>query len=481
MRRNEEAIPPERRTFPPEHLFLMVERMISSTVMTRRLVHLLLGMAVAAAFLAAQAQAREGRLDRSFGDRGSVAIRNSVMAVGPAESIALVNRKRVVLLTRKGDPNLRFGRDGNLPVPARVAGWSFHPAGVALDSRGRVLLFGWVSPLRHRTVAVGPYSESVSISRGATLRLLPDGRPDPDFGQGGAVVSDFGVRSELEELSQPTTAITGGTVDSLDRPLLAVGAATWKGSCHGHSYIGWAPSSLVRLTASGFPDPEFGGGDGLSPALLDFGGTPFVSLTLTSDDQPLMGGALSGGCPEGASVIRLGEEGAPLPGYGTGGRQDFRNQKFAAFTPEGGAILERRRFGTEIVRRVTPQGQADPSFGLDGAVTLRMPPGTDHYPAAAVDSEGRILLVGSESLPAAGPQPKRAFIVVERLLSSGRPDPGFGRHGRITVPVPGAKNVGSLQVSLDAAGRLLVLSDLTRLDENESFTGAAVLTRFLLG
>jgi uncharacterized delta-60 repeat protein len=461
---------------------MMIERMVSSTVMTRRLACLLLCSAVAVAFFAAQAQAREGRLDRSFGDIGSVAIRNSVMAVGPAGSIALMNRKRVVLLTRKGDPNPRFGREGNLLVPARVAGWSFHPVGVALDSRGRVLIFGWVTPLRHRTVAVGPYSERVPISRGAVLRLLPDGRPDLDFGQGGAIVSDFGLRSEeLDELSAPTTAIAGGIVDSLDRPLFSAGAAEGDSPCAGHGFISWRPSAVVRLTPAGLPDPEFGEGDGLSPGFPQFTGTPFVSLALTADDQPLMGGTRSRGCPEGASVIRLSEEGAPLPGYGTGGREDFRNQKFAAFTPEGGAILERRRFGTEIVRRVTPQGQPDQSFGLDGAVTLKMPPGTNHYPAAAVDSEGRILIVVSRSLPVAGPQPKRAFIVVERLLSSGRPDPGFGRRGRITVPVPGAKNVGSLQVSLDAAGRLLVLSELTRLDENESFTGAAVLTRFLLG
>jgi len=445
----------------------------------RKIAYLLLGMAVAATVFAAQAQAREGRLDRSFGDHGSVAIRDSVMAVGTEGSIALVNRKRLVLLTGKGKLDPRFGRDGSIPVPARVGGWSFHPVDVAPDSRGRVLVFGWVLPLTHRTIKVGPYSEWVPISRGAVLRLLPDGQPDPDFGQAGAVVSDFGVRSEeLEELSQPTTGIAGGTVDSLDRPLFAAGAAEGDSPCAAHSFTGWRPSAIVRLTTSGQPDPEFGEGDGLSPGFPAFSGTPFVSLALTADDQPLMGGALSRGCPEGASVIRLGEDGMPLPGYGTGGRQDFRHLEFVAFTAEGGAILERRRFGTEIVRRVTPQGQPDPSFGLDGTVTLKMPPGSDRFPAAAVDSEGRILLVGSDSLPARGPRARRAFIVVERLLSSGRPDAGFGRRGRVTVPVPGARNVGFLQVSLDSNGRLLVLSELTK--PNEYPTGAAVLTRFLL-
>jgi uncharacterized delta-60 repeat protein len=447
----------------------------------RRIALLLLGMAVAATVFAAQAQAREGRLDRSFGDHGSVRLRGSVMTVGQRGAIALVNRKQVVLLTARGEPDLRFGRDGRLAIPARAAGWSFHSDGVAIDSRGRVLLFGWVVPLQNRTVAVGPYLERVPISRAAALRLLPTGRLDPSFGNGGAVVSDFGVRAEaLEERSEPTTAIAGGTVDSLDRPLFSVGAAEWESPCAGHSYIGWLPKTIVRLTSSGEPDAEFGQGDGVGPFYPKFSGTPFVSLALTADDQPLMGGALGGGCPEGASVIRLSDAGAPLPGYGSDGRKDFRNLRFLAFTPGGGVILERRRRGTEIVRQLSPQGEPDPNFGLDGTVTLKRTPGGNHSLAAAVDSKSRTLIISSYSLPAAGLRARRAFIVVERLGHSGRPDPSFGRRGRITVPVPGASNVGSFQVSLDQAGRLLVLSELAKPDENETLTGAAVLSRFLL-
>jgi uncharacterized delta-60 repeat protein len=439
-------------------------------------------MAFAATIFAAQAQAREGRLDRSFGFRGSVRMRSSVMAVGQEGSIALLHGRQVVLLTASGKPDPSFGRDGSLPVPARAAGWSFHSDSVALDSRGRVLLFGWVAPLRHRTFDVGPYLESVGISRAAVVRLLPDGRPDPDFGEGGAVVSDFGVRSEaVEERSEPTTAIAGGTVDSLDRPLFAVGAAASKGSCHGHSYIGWLPSALVRLTTSGQPDPEFGEGDGLSTTFSEFDYGPLLSIGVTSDDQPLAGGVWSDGCPRGASVVRLTEEGTALPGYGSGGRQDFPHWIFEAFTPEGGAILERQRFWTEIFQRLTPLGLPDPSFGREGSVTVNLQPGNRTYPAAAVDSEGRVLLVGSESLPAPGPRAKHAFIVVKRLLASGELDRSFGRRGRITVPVPGARNIGWFQVSFDSQGRLLVYSEPTKSDRNETLTGQAVLTRFVLG
>lgn len=445
----------------------------------KKIAHLLLVLAVVATTLASTAQAREGRLDRHFGVHGSVLVANSVIAVGQQGSIALLNRKRLMLLAGSGKPDSRFGRDGIIRVPERVAGWLFEPVDVALDSRGRPLLFGSVAPAGSQTVAVGPYLEGVPITRGAVLRFLPDGRRAPGFGQDGAVVSDFGLRSEeLEEQNVPTTKIAGGIVDSLDRPLFAAGVAGGSSPCAGHSFIGWRPSAIVRLTPSGLPDPEFGEGDGVSPRFPRFAGSPFVSLSVSGDDQPLMGGALTSGCREGASVFRLSEEGTALPGYGTGGRLNFPNMRFVAFTPEGGAILERRRFKTEILRRVTAEGRPDQTFGRDGRLTLKMPPSAIYYPEAAVDPEGRVLIVGSYSLPAAGPRAKHAFIFVERLLRSGRRDPAFGRRGRITVMLPGGRNAGSFQVALDSSGRLLVLSELTK--PHGWPLGRAVLTRFLL-
>jgi uncharacterized delta-60 repeat protein len=435
-------------------------------------------MALVVMLFGGHAQAGEGRLDRSFGDRGRVSVKNSFMAVGPQGSIALMSHgKSVVRLKPDGTFNRHWGQGGSVPVPARVSGWSLQATQEALDSHGRMLIFGSAYPLSHRTIQVG--LERVAVRRGAVLRFRPDGKLDPRFGEGGAVVGDFGVRSEqLGELSAPTTGIAAGTVDSSDRPILAVGAAEGVAPCAGHSFIGSRPSAIARLTASGLLDPEFGEGDGLSPGFPDFAGNPILSIGLTRDDQPMMGGALSGGCPEGASVIRLSGEGTPLPGYGIGGRQDFLKLSFAAFAPDGGAVLVRRRSGTEIVRRATAQGEVDSSFGHDGTVAVKMPRGSNPYPRAVVDSRGRILIVSSFAVPAAGSRAERACIFLERLLPSGRPDLGFGREGRLAVPIPGARNVGFLQVALDSAGRLLVLSELTK--PNGGRTGPAVLTRFLL-
>src|SRR4051812_23752256 len=248
-----------QRSFWARSLFLVEARTFPSMT-TRRSALPLLAMAFVAMLFAGQAQAGEGRLDKRFGDRGRVAVKNSFMAVGSRGSIALMNRgKRVVLLKPDGTPDLRWGPGGSIPVPARAAGWHFQATQEAVDSHGRVLIFGSASPLRHRTIEFGPYLEHVRISKGAVLRFRPDGRLDPHFGESGAVVSDFGLRSEeLKELSAPTTGIAAGTVDSADRPLLAVGAAEGETPCAGHSFIGRRPSAIVRLTASGLPDPEFG-------------------------------------------------------------------------------------------------------------------------------------------------------------------------------------------------------------------------------
>ena len=445
--------------------------------MRPKIAHLLLSTVLAAVVLAVPAQARVGGLDKSFADHGRLAVKNSIMGVGRDGAIALIHGKRVLLLTPQGDRDTRFGGDGSVPVPSSVGGWSFSASHEALDSQGRLLLFGSAYPPGEPEVRLE--LESVPIKRAAVVRLLPDGRPDPEFGQGGAVLGDFGVNSEVPGVSESTTGIAAGAVDSLDRPLFVIGAAAGHVPCRAHTFTGWAPKAIVRLTPMGLPDPEFGEGDGLSPTFPKIEWLPGVTLATTTANQPLLGSALGVGCSRGASVIRLSDGGTPLPGYGTEGRQNFPKFKFVAFTPEGGAILERRRYATELVRRVIPQGQFDPGFGRGGVVSLKLRPNSSSYrPAAVVDSAGRILIVTSYSLPAAGPPAKRGFIVVERLLASGKRDLGFGRGGQITAPVPGARNIGELQLSLDPQGRLLVLSELTK--PNEYRNGASVLTRFRL-
>ncbi|HWC08688.1 MAG TPA: hypothetical protein VG458_06525, partial [Solirubrobacterales bacterium] len=388
-------------------------------------------MALIAALIAPQAQAREGSLDRAFGTGGRVTLdgaARSYFTVSREGGVVLMKQGRVVVLTTEGAPDQRFGPDGSFRIPARLDGWSFWPTDVAFDSLGRVRLFGTVYPQGEGTIRVGPYLEPIQISRAAVVGLLPDGTVDPGFGSGGALVSDFGMRSEdptLQDVSEPTTGLYSGVIDSRDRLLVVLGTVSGNAPCNGHSGYASKPRQIARLTPTGVLDPEFGGGDGLSPSFPEFEGNPRVELLVNAADQPVAAGLRSIGCPAGASVIRLDEAGAPLPGYGVEARRDFRGLRPAVLAPDGSAILRDQRSPTRKLRRVTPEGLIDPGFGAGGVVKLRMPPGADRsMEATAVDSQGRVLLAGSYSLPVSGPGKKRAFIVVERLLSSGAPDLG---------------------------------------------------------
>jgi uncharacterized delta-60 repeat protein len=453
----------------------------------RRFARFTLGsVALVAALIAPQAQAREGGLDRAFGTGGRVTLEGaarSYFTVSREGGVVLMKQGTVDVLTREGAPDQRFGPDGSFPIPARLDGWTFWPSDVAFDSLGRVRLFGTVYPQGEGTIRVGPYLKPIQISRAAVVGLLSDGTVDPGFGSSGSLVSDFGMRSDdptLTDLSEPTTGLYSGVIDSRDRLLVLLGTVTGNSPCNGHSDYASQPRQIARLTPTGVLDSEFGGGDGLSPSFPEFGVNPGVDLSVTAADQPVAAGLRSNGCPAGASVIRLNEEGGPLPAYGVEGRSDFRGLRPAVLAPDGSAILGNQRPPMRKLRRVTPEGLIDPGFGAGGVVKLRMPPGADRsLKAMAVDSQGRVLLVGSYSLPVSGSGKKRGFIVVERLLSSGAPDLGFGRAGRITVRVPGVPSPSALKAALDGDGHLVVFSEM-RPSPKKPPSGTVVLLRFRL-
>ncbi len=76
-------------------------------------------------------------------------------------------------------------------------------------------------------------------------------------------------------------------------------------------------------------------------------------------------------------------------------------------------------------------GQNDSGFGINGQVTIDFPSGLDSIDAAramAVDAQGRLVLGGLS-----GTEANIDFAAV-RLLANGMPDPTFGVQGRVTIP-----------------------------------------------
>jgi hypothetical protein len=197
--------------------------------MTRRAIQILGSVAIAALSWAipAQAEARAGSLDLTFGSGGALAVepRLTHMVVGSDGSTTFLGfegeGRSVVRLLANGEPDSAFGLGGSQPLEPQIEGLPFVPSGLAVDSQRRVIVFGTVTDSGKTAPvsgALGP--SSVEATWAVVLRLKADGSLDTSFGGSkGFTRSDFELRSGESGLSSgefipiPTTNVFAGTVD----------------------------------------------------------------------------------------------------------------------------------------------------------------------------------------------------------------------------------------------------------------------------
>jgi len=367
------------------------------------------------ALSAAPAVARPGNLDRGFAgggaglefgadstEAGAVALDQfGRPVVGGSEA---GGRLLVVRVSANGRRDRRFGRDGLTTVTLP----GLAPSGVRgleVFRDGRIVL-----------VATLESPDGTAPTRIALARLLPDGDLDPGFGDDGiAVVGPDGARASAVALTHDGVIVVGGALpapdgdaplvlrlapdgtpdDSFDRDGVWSGVAT--------PLRGWArdvlpradgsvalavgaspgapfPSALVaaRLTPAGVLDGTFGGGDGISEAVL------------------------------GAAPAREG--GAVGIVSGPGGRIVL-----------AGTVAARSGRAEGAVVRMLPDGSIDPAFGRAGVVRLTSRGGL-RVAAMARARDGRLVVGGRSASPAAA---------VVRLRGNGRRDTSFGTGGAV--------------------------------------------------
>lgn len=440
---------------------------------------------------------RAGRLDHGFGKEGWAMTRLGIATVGtgvevgsgPAGSAIVAGALGgpIVRFLPNGSPDPSFGTGGRLqlgPATLRegIDQLTFFSQAMAVDGRGRVLVFGTQTDTRQTFIAPGG-AQGQPKSSAVVLRFTPGGRPDPTFGEGaGFVRGAFGLGSGLDT-EVPMVGVRAGTVDSRDRPVFVAGVAAAVSGCYAHGTVSYVPRAVVRLTESGQADAGFGAGDGVS---LIEGSAGFPGLGFDAADQPVVGaGPLGGhdaGCEPGTTVYRLRQDGGRLAGFGTDGVRVFKRLHLALVEPSGALILTRRQGPTLHLVRVGANGVRDRGFGEGGVERLRLPFAVGfHLKPTAVDGKGRILLAGFVGSPTAEPttgQPKHSSLVVARLRADGRPDPGFGDHGWVFTRVPRALEATSAEGRLDSRGRLLVATTVARPHHRN---GALAVARYLLG
>ena len=270
-----------------------------------------------------------------------------------------------------------------------------------------------------RIVAAGRTGRAFVLAR-----YRPDGRPDPTFGKGGKVVTDFGAPAgkyaALDGQGAAAVAIQS------DAKIVAAGG---RGS----------EFALARYGPDGRLDPTFGRG---GKVVTDVGARPgrlyklvqggVNGIAIKRDGKIIAAGA----GPNDFALVRYKRDGRLDRSFGRGGLAltDFAHVLPAGFlqgmtNPEdyaeavavqadGRIVAAGRSDRLYALARYLPDGRLDPTFGRGGEVVNG---GGDDYSdvkALAVQPDGKIVAAGGT-----GPRFPRDVLV--RYTRVGRLDPSF--------------------------------------------------------
>jgi len=444
-------------------------------------------VAAAALLLPATTLAAAGSLDRSLHGTGRLVIKAArptigrtfevtrlestpmLSAPGPKGELVAAEDRRVLRYRADGRPQKHFGGNGRAAIPT-PAGMSFQLAGVAVDSRGRVLVAGTTKP-------AGATGGS-QYARVSVYRFRPNGKLDQGFGEGGVAGASLG----------PMEA-SGLAVDSHDRPVLTGFSALTPSHCNA-TLVYLNTTTVARLTAGGAPDPAFGGGDGAfadpleDPHLLAL--APSGGMAYVSAPEQRCAGFVNygpGGNPVASILSPSGSLSLRFPVIASGSHYnaptalavDRRNRIVILMTsapPEGGG-------SNQEVRRLLPDGSLDAEFGpySPGVVVGPAPPGA-HFGAVTTDAHNRVVLAGF-AVRREGQLTTRGF-VAERLNAAGKAQAWFGRDGAVKVRFGKRTEATATQVFLDSRGRIVLGGTVETLRLHQPSTGYSLAFARLL-
>ena len=343
-------------------------------------------------FLVARFTAR-GRLDRSFGRRGSLTIGFRGATAGGARAVALFRDGRILVagtMTVGGVRRFAVARlqpGGNLDENFGEGGVAVvGPAGaqleaMALQPEGELVLAGSVPAGTRRAVLV--------------MRLLADGSPDRSFGAGGVVDST-------------AVQLAGRARDVQLRPdgRIAVAVSVEAGRAARATFL------AAQLTPAGAFDPAFNG-DGvarIATTARRLRGGGAAALALDRNGRLILAGTARGaGGRDDATVVRVAANGSTarvnrlIDPHG-------RSLRIAAMRLDarGRLILGGRatRLGAAVMR-LRSGGRRDRSFGQGGLMPGRLP--RTRPAALALLRDGDIVLTGKARIG------RRDELVVARL------------------------------------------------------------------
>ncbi len=389
----------------------------------------LLLMAVSALPLAAQEvapQSKPGDLDFSFGSGGKT---NESFMVG---TVVAIQKDNKIVVGGFGDVSLaRFNADGTLDMSFGNGGKANEVLStintVAIQPDGKILVAG--------------YTSTGGESDFGLARYNVDGTPDNSFGNGGMVSTEFfGLNDEVKAIaiqtdgrivvggyartSQSTTdfALARYSAAGVPDPTFGIGGRANTDMSGGFEDIralaiqadgriiaaGAVNSRTVcmRYNANGTPDGSFGVG-GRVNILPNASNTP-TGMAIQPDGKILVGGGAVNGQFD-FMLLRLLPNGTPDPAFGNGGLV-FTDFNGASDSGNSLILLKDGRILQAGEANVTPvndsenhdfalacyksDGTLDPTFGNGGKITTDFFNNEDEAYGAALQSNGRLILVG---------------------------------------------------------------------------------------
>jgi uncharacterized delta-60 repeat protein len=418
----------------------------------------ILALAALSALAAAPATASPGALDPSFGSGGSVRMFPSeeetelrAVAAQADGKVVLAGAEPpgnvlVVRLLANGALDPSFGSGGKVSTP--FPGGFGEARAVAIQPDGKIVVAGQ---------AKGAVDGDFLVAR-----YRGDGSPDPEFG-GGDGIEVFPVGAAQDQAEAVSIGPSGR--------ILLTGFAELPGN--------QKAAAVAVLRANGEPDPGFSA-DGLAEVKTtgaeeaDSG----EAIIEQPDGKILVADATGDGGGNGFTVVRLLASGEPDPGFGSGG--GFARTVIPPGSGSNGsagritdlALLGDGRivaagYGYDQVGspphsdtkfaavRYLESGQLDPSFGGAGIgiFTHQLGEGDDSPTALEIDPSGRPLLAGSYEASAAGGAPG-----LLRLTADGTLDPAYGAGGASLLGEAAPFGEAFDAAALDPEERMLTVS-----------------------
>ncbi len=373
----------------------------------------------------------DGLPDPGFNGNGRVVIPVMDNAV---EDVTVVNDSEIVAcgtgsqhaftlakLRSNGTMETTFGDNGIVLVP--FSGYNAVSIAITAQPDGRIVAAGW--------------DQATMGSDLALFRCLPNGSPDPEFGNNGQVTLTIdSYTSILDVLVQPDGKIlAGGYMTGMDN---------------------FSDGVIARFTPEGDPDTTFGI-NGVARFNPTNGIEEFYGLALQED-----GGIVAVGFTDSIAdylVMRVGPDGTLDPSFGGDGIvfTNFINEAFDRSTavmiqPDGrivvsGTTQEPGGIGQRFsIARYDADGSLDNSFNGNGRNIIYSGAVNWGGTGIAMQSNGRLVAVGGR---ANGPQLPQDILLygIRSDLSVGIDDPFSDTNVPFAYPNP-TGDACSVHVSL---------------------------------